>query len=278
MLCFPNAKINIGLNVTEKRQDGFHNLETIFYPISLSDVLEFVEIKDQKPSFPIDLKITGRLIDADPKENICTKAYFLLRKNFFWELPELSVHLHKVVPIGAGLGGGSSNAAFFLKYLNDTFQLKLKNNELRKIAEELGSDCPFFINNQTSFAKGKGEILEPISLNLKGYHLYLITPNIHINTNEAYRNIKPKRPQIALKYLIQQAIEEWKNLIFNDFEKIIFPKYPQIKEIKSKLYDLGAIYASMSGSGSSVYGIFDKKVNVHQYFKKMFIWHEILKH
>ncbi len=278
MLNFPNAKINIGLNITKKRKDGFHNLETVFYPIFLSDIIEFIEVPDNQENDHITLKVTGLKIKGSFEENLCIKAYFLLKKKFFEEIPDINIHLHKIIPMGSGLGGGSSNGAYMLKFLNETLNLNLSNKELKDFAIQLGSDAPFFIENKPAFARGKGEILQYINLNLEGYFLYLVKPNFSVNTANAYKNIVPREPKLSLKYSVSTPISEWKNLIFNDFEKNIFFKYPEVRNIKNKLYDLGAEYASMSGSGSSVYGIFKKEVKIKKYFpKNYFLWKEKLK-
>ncbi len=268
MVSFPNAKINIGLNILNKRDDGFHNLETIFYPINLCDVLEFVEVDGR-----VDFSNSGLNIDCDIEDNLCVKAYRLLQKNY--NLPNIKIHLHKVIPFGAGLGGGSSDASFVLKSLNEYFQLGISSDTLKEFSSQLGSDCAFFIDNKPSFAYDRGEKLQEIDLNLKGYHIVLVKPDIHISTQEAYAGINPKVPEVSLKELISQPIENWKNSIFNDFENHLFKAYPLIKKIKEDLYNMGAVYASMSGSGSSVYGIFKEKVDA-KIFKDYFVWQGML--
>ncbi len=270
MLFFPNAKINIGLNVVEKRTDGFHNIETILYPIGLSDCLEFVEIKDDNFNKNFSFENSGIIINGSINKNLCIKAYHLLANDF--TLPKLNIHLHKIIPIGAGLGGGSSDAAFMLKSLNTVFKLGLSSNKLKEYARQLGSDCSFFIDNKPAFAYEKGDKLMPIELNLKDYLFVLICPDININTAKAYLNIACSKPQYCLKELLKKPIEEWKKYIYNNFEESIFANYPEIKEIKEKLYGLGAIYASMSGSGSSVYGIFSKSVDLRKNFSNYFVW------
>lgn len=248
MIHFPNAKINIGLNIVEKRNDGFHSIETIFYPIGLSDVLEFVEGEK------VEMKSSGITIDEDWQQNLCVRAYRLLANDF--HLPSIIIYLHKIIPIGAGLGGGSSDATYMLKMLNAHFYLKLSVEKLQYYARQLGSDCAFFINNNPVFACGRGDEFSAISLDLKNYFLVLITPEIHINTAEAYSNVSPVKPLFSLRKNIQLPIEQWKNCIHNDFEISVCKKYAEIKTIKEELYSFGATYASMSGSGSSVYGIF----------------------
>ncbi len=270
MIIYPNAKINIGLNITEKRQDGFHNIETIFYPISLSDILEINISNDE-----INFNNTGLSVENKSFEsNICYKAYQEL--NAYFSLKPINIHLHKIIPFGAGLGGGSSDASFTLKAINSLMNLNLNNNNLIKHAEKVGSDCPFFIINKPSFAKEKGNILTPIELNLKGYFFVLISPEININTKMAYSGIIPKKPTTSLLDLIKQPIENWKETIKNDFEDSVFSIYPELKNIKDQLYNLGAIYASMSGSGSSIFGIFENKIELENNFKDHFIWTEVL--
>ena len=253
MLTFPNAKINIGLNITEKRPDGYHNLETIFYPIELCDTLEFVQTEEAKFSY------SGLEIEGDSDNNLIMKAYRLLKEEF--DLPAINIHLHKAIPMGAGLGGGSADAAFMLKMLNKEFNLGLSVSELEQRAAKLGADCAFFIENKPTLAKGIGNIFEPTTINLSGYHIVLIKPDVHVSTAEAYGGCKPQRWTTPLEEAIKQPITEWKNYIFNDFEKTVFIAHPELAEIKEMLYEKGAIYAAMSGSGSTIYGIFDKEVN-----------------
>ena len=270
MINFPNAKINIGLNIINKRPDGFHNIETIFYPIGLSDILE-INISNDK----INFKNTGLTVENKRFEsNICYKAYQKLNNNF--SLEPVNIHLHKIIPFGAGLGGGSSDASFTLKAINSIMKLNLNDNTIIKYAERVGSDCPFFIINKPSFASEKGNMLKPIDLSLKGYFLVIVHPGIHVNTAKAYSNISLKKPEISLSELIKQPIENWKETIKNDFEDSVFNDHPEIEIIKSKLYNLGAIYSSMSGSGSAVFGIFNYKIDIKDSFNKYFIWTEVL--
>lgn len=248
MISFPNAKINIGLNVVSKREDGYHNLETIFYPVKLLDALEIVE------SDFTSFSSSGIEIDGNPTDNLVYKAYQILKYGF--DLPPVKLHLHKIIPFGAGLGGGSSNAAFTLKMLNEYFRLDLSNTQLEKYAAKLGADCPFFIQNKATFASGIGDEFEPIELDLSEYKIAIIKPNISVSTSEAYRNIKPQKPRFDLRNISSLPVEEWKDEIQNDFEKSVFPQYPEIRELKEKLYKMGAVYAAMSGSGSAVFAIF----------------------
>lgn len=257
MIVYPNCKINLGLRILEKRTDGYHNLETIFYPIPLSDILEIIENPDPEnsPNFP--LSTSGLPIQGTPSSNLCVKAYKLLKKDFP-KLPWVRVHIHKVIPIGAGLGGGSSNGAFALTTYNQVFNLGISDEKLAAYAAELGSDCPFFISNKPSYAKGRGELLEPIQLDLSAYTFVVVNPGIYINTGDAFRDIKPAFPEKSLTEIIKAPLERWKDELVNDFEIPIFKKYPDIAAIKDDLYVAGALYASMSGSGSTVFGIFRK--------------------
>lgn len=266
MLIFPNAKINIGLNIVRKREDGFHDLETVFYPIQLSDCLEFVGSEDQETTFTN----TGLTVDSSADDNLCIKAYRLLEKDF--NLPALKIHLHKIIPFGAGLGGGSSDAAFMLSSINEYFELGLTELQLIDYSLKLGSDCPFFIKNKAVFAEGRGELFSTVDLDLSKYKIVLVKPDNFVSTKEAFSGIVARKPEVSLTGLIKQPIEEWKNTIVNDFENHIFKIHPRIGQIKEKLYEQGAIYASMSGSGSSVYGIFDVVPPDLSAFKNDFIW------
>jgi 4-diphosphocytidyl-2-C-methyl-D-erythritol kinase len=255
MICYPNAKINIGLNVVEKRPDGYHNLETIFYPIPLCDALEAV--LHENGEHPFTFSNTGIEVDAKPEDNICVKALNLIKENY--DVPPIQIHLHKQIPFGAGLGGGSADGAFMLNLINKEFALNIPKEELHNMAAQLGADCAFFINNQPAFAEGIGDQLKSIKLDLSGYYLALIKPPIHVSTPEAYSGVVPKPSTDSLIDLIQLPIEQWKHHIKNDFEKSIFTNHPEIGKIKMDLYEAGAIYASMSGSGSSVLGFFKEE-------------------
>lgn len=248
MIVFPNAKINIGLNVVSKREDGYHNLETIFFPVKLADALEFAEAEETS------LSTSGIQMNGDPEQNLVLKAFRLLQSDF--NLPQLQFHLHKVIPFGAGLGGGSSDAAFTLKMLNNYFNLELTQQKLESYAAQIGADCPFFILNKPTFATGIGNKFHNIELNLADYGIIILKLDINVSTPEAYKNVIPRNPKFRLTEIIKTPVSDWKNLIVNDFEKSVFPKYPQIAELKQLLYDLGAEFASMSGSGSAVFGIF----------------------
>lgn len=267
MITFPNAKINLGLYITEKRSDSFHNIETIFLPIpKLCDILEVVPIPNQESN--ILFSFSGIKVDGDPNDNLCVKAYYLINK--LVELPNVAIHLHKQIPMGAGLGGGSADGAFALSMLNQLADKPLPERELMKLALALGSDCPFFIKNINSFGVGRGEKLEPLDINLSGYHLLLINPNIHVNTGIAYRKSIPSPAPFNLKQITEVPIEKWRNFITNDFEKVVFPTHPEIESIKTELYSMGAVYSSMSGSGSTVFGIFTSKPEIPSHFEPFF--------
>lgn len=254
MIFFPNAKINIGLNVVEKRHDGFHNIESVFYPIfHLKDILEIILNTENNE---VLFSSSGIVIPGNSNENLCIKAYQLLKEDF--DIPSVKIHLHKVIPIGAGLGGGSSDAAFTLKLLNTLFDLNLSQEKLITYAQKLGSDCAFFIKNKPIYAYNKGDEFSEYDLNLDDYRIEVVFPNIHVSTKEAYDGIKIKASEVDLRDQLQLPIQEWKNSIKNDFETSIFSKYKTIERAKLALYKQGAIYASMTGSGSAVYGIFNK--------------------
>ena len=254
MICFPNAKINLGLNVVNKRKDGYHNLETVFYPLKIHDALEIVP----NEALPEDtLFQSGLQVEGSPSENLAIKALRLMRQQY--DFPTLEVHLLKKIPFGAGLGGGSADASFMLRLINDTFHLGANDEELAKLALQLGADCPFFIYNRPLFATGIGEVFEEVQVSLENYYFVLVKPDVHVSTKDAFGGISPQVPTLSLKEIIQLPVEEWKSVMVNDFEKTVFTKHPEIAKVKEEMYTSGAVYASMSGSGSSVYGIFDKK-------------------
>lgn len=253
MVVFPNSKINLGLNILDKRPDGFHNLETVFIPIPLKDSLEIIRAKENTG---VTFSQSGFVVDGNTEDNLCVKAYHLLKKDFT-QLPSIQMHLHKAIPMGAGLGGGSADAAFTLQLLNDKFHLGLSTDQLIQYALSLGSDCPFFIINKPCFASGRGEILELLELSLKGYYLVLVNPGIHINTGWAFSMLKKgNRASKKLSEHITAPIADWRNSISNDFEEPVFAAHPSLKEIKENLYNNGALYAAMSGSGSTMFGLF----------------------
>ena len=268
MICFPNAKINLGLNIVSKREDDYHNLETIFYPIMIKDALEIIVSDQGKDSF-VESGIKTTLNTGD---NLVIKALTEMRKHY--SIPSLEVRLLKKIPFGAGIGGGSADASFMLKLLNNKFSLGASDSELVNMAAQLGADCPFFIHNRPLFASGTGDVFEEIDLSLQDYYLILVKPDIHISTKDAFSKIIPQIPNVSLLEISKRPVSEWKDVMFNDFEKSILPKYPVIQNIKDKLYALGAEYASMTGSGSSVYGIFNKKTDLKHHFADCFVWEQ----
>jgi 4-diphosphocytidyl-2-C-methyl-D-erythritol kinase len=263
MLCFPNCKINLGLHITKKRDDGYHDIETVFYPVKpnipgygfnslFCDVLEVVNSQETK------LHLSGLNVAGNNGENLVLKAYYLLKERFPKSVNALDVYLHKVVHMGAGLGGGSADGAFMLRLLHDFFQLNLSQADLAEMALQLGSDCPFFIYNTPQFATGRGEQLTSLDIDLSPYSLQIICPGIHVSTSKAFALIRPKPAKFDLHLLSGLLVNQWKDYVTNDFESPVFELYPELASIKQALYDQGAIYASMSGSGSAVYGIFEK--------------------
>jgi 4-diphosphocytidyl-2-C-methyl-D-erythritol kinase len=270
MVIFPNAKINLGLTVIRKRDDGFHDIESIFYPIGLCDALEYIPAGDKTNT---DTVTYSGQFPVEGKD-ICMKLTDMLRQSF--SFPRLRIHIHKNIPSGAGLGGGSSDAAFLLKSLNKSYSFGLNQDQLEGLAERIGSDCPFFLRNTPCLVTGKGEDLQNISLILKGYYLILICPGIQVSTAEAYREIIPFHNVAGLMEIAGEPVDQWKNLIINQFEEPVFKKYPVLKKIKEKLYNIGAVYASMTGSGSAIYGLFHSEINTPQQFTDYFIFREWL--
>jgi 4-diphosphocytidyl-2-C-methyl-D-erythritol kinase len=252
MLVFSGSKINLGLNIIEKRNDGFHNIETVFYPIGWNDALEALEDTSNQG---IKFEFSGLPIEGPQNDNIIAKAYDLLKKDH--PVPGVKVHLHKHIPMGAGLGGGSSNAVNFIELLDKKFDLNIPFAKKIEYAKLLGSDCAFFVENKAVFAKEKGDVFENVKVGLSAYFILVVYPNVHSNTKLAYQGVSPKKPQRSVKQIIETiSIEQWKNVLKNDFEDPVFRNLPQIKDLKEKMYSNGAIYASMSGSGSAVFGIF----------------------
>jgi len=266
MLVFPNCKINLGLSIVEKRKDGFHNIETIFHPVPLSDVLEIIPAVDGETTF----SSSGIPIPDPAAQNLCIKAYNLLNEDF--DLGTVKMHLHKTIPMGAGLGGGSSDAAHTLTLLNELFELKLSQTQLLDYASVLGADCPFFILNETVFAFERGDKFKKLKVDLERYMIVIVKPEVHVGTVEAYAGVKPEPKTIPLNRIIEIPIHKWKENLKNDFEENIFFKHPEIEKIKNKLYENGATYASMSGSGSSVFGLFEKPLDLSQEFEDCFYW------
>ena len=255
MLTFPNAKLNLGLYVTARRPDGYHELETVFLPLPWADVLEVLPAP--KGQVATDLTLSGRPIPGDVATNLCLKAYQLLKADFPG-LPAAQLHLHKIVPIGAGLGGGSADAAFALRAIGELFGLGLTTEALEDYARQLGADCAFFIQNTPRLAHGKGDIFEPIDLNLKGITCVVVYPGLHISTVQAFAGIVPQAPATPLREALAQPLSAWRHSVHNDFEASLAPTHPVLAEIKQQLYEAGAAYASLSGSGSAVYGLFSE--------------------
>ncbi|HRN57771.1 MAG TPA: 4-(cytidine 5'-diphospho)-2-C-methyl-D-erythritol kinase [Agriterribacter sp.] len=258
MVLFPNCKINIGLNVIAKRADGYHNIATVFYPLSWYDAVEIIpQSAGASPATPVQFSHSGLPVPGKVTDNICLKAYHLLKKDFPG-IPPVHMHLHKTIPTGAGLGGGSANGAFTLLLMNKKLELHLSSVQLAEYALQLGSDCPFFIVNTPCYATGRGEQMQPVSLNLSSYSFLIVHPGIHIQTARAFSTLNPAQPSRPIKNIVQQPVETWRNELVNDFEAPLFREYPQIEEVKKTLYANGALYASLTGSGSAVYGIFSK--------------------
>ena len=271
MITFPIAKINLGLNVVERRPDGYHNLQTVFYPVPLTDALE-VQVMDKAfPSeYDCDLKVTNITIDGDEQKNLVVRAYQLLKKDFS-DLPRIHTHLWKGIPTQAGMGGGSSDCAYMLLLLNQQFHLGLTDKQLIQYAAQLGADCAFFILSHPCYAEGIGEKLQPIDLSLTGYHIAVVRPDIPVPTKEAFSHIHPHYPTINCREAVMQPVETWRETLINDFEESVFALHPEIGEIKQQLYDMGATYAAMSGSGSALFGLFKEQPDsLSQAFPNMF--------
>lgn len=269
MLLLPNCKINIGLNVTARRPDGYHDLETIFYPIPLRDNLEFNIIKDD--DVPYRLSLGGYKVEGNSDDNLVVKIYLALKEEF--NLPPLDIHLYKHIPMGAGLGGGSSDAAFMMRGINEAFELGLLEEEMERRMAKFGADCAFFIKNTPSFATGIGDQLTPVDFSLKDKYIVLVKPDIFVSTKDAYAHVTPKQPSISLLQVITQPIEQWRDTVVNDFEASVFPQHPTLAGIKQTLYDMGALYAAMSGSGSTLFGLFDRPVpEAKKVFKDDFVF------
>ena len=271
MITFPNAKINIGLYVVGKREDGYHNLETAFFPISLHDVLEIKLLKNSDK--PYEILLAGTKIEGNREDNLIYKVYEMMKNEF--SLPPLSFYLYKKIPTGAGLGGGSSDAAYTMKTINEMFSLGLTSEEMEQRIAPLGADCAFFIKNTPVFAQGIGNEFSPLNINLKDYYLLLIKPEESVPTRDAYKSITPKKAPVELQKELLRPLEEWRGNIKNDFENSVFPIHPRISAIKQTLYDMGALYASMSGSGSSVFGIFKTpQENAKNVFDDCFVYEQ----
>ena len=270
MITFPIAKINLGLNVVERRPDGYHNLETVFYPVPLHDALEVTTMDEFFPSpYDCDLKVTNLHIEGDEQRNLVVRAYNMLKSDFP-NMPRMHAHLYKAIPTQAGMGGGSSDCAAMLLLLNEMCSLHLSEQQLIDYAAKLGADCPFFILNHAAYAEGIGERLQPVDLSLKGYRLAVVRPDIPVPTKEAFSRVRPRRPEKNCKTIVGQPIETWRDELHNDFEESVFALHPEIGTIKQRLYDLGAIYAAMSGSGSAVFGIYKNAPNLSSEFGSMY--------
>lgn len=273
MITFPCAKINLGLNIVSKRPDGYHNLETVFYPIPLTDALEIKYMDEKFPSeSPCDLKITGKDVDCNEEDNLVIKAYQLLAADF--QLPRVHAHLVKRIPTQAGLGGGSSDAAYMIRLLDERFRLNIGIPEMERYAAKLGADCAFFITADPSYAEGIGDVLMPVDVpgaGLGGYYLAVVKPSVAVSTRDAYAAIVPKTPAKCCRDIVRQPIETWKDELVNDFEAPIFAMHPEMAAIKQSLYDAGAVYAAMSGSGSALFGIFrEQPTGLEKEFEGMF--------
>ena len=275
MVTFPCAKINLGLNIVSERRDGYHDIETVFYPIPLTDTLEIKCMDEDFPSsIPCDLKITGNSVDCDEESNLVVRAYNLLAQDY--EMPRVHAHLYKRIPSQAGLGGGSSDGAFMIKLLDERFRLNIGIAEMERYAAKLGADCPFFITHEPSFATGIGEKLMPADGpqgNLSKYYIAIVKPDVAVSTKTAYEAITPRKPEKCCRDIVCQPIETWKDELRNDFETSVFTKHPELKQIKDELYSLGAEYAQMSGSGSAIFGIFKQEPrDLENVFKSMFTY------
>ncbi len=270
MLVFPNAKINLGLYVTARRMDGYHDLDTVFMPVNLCDALEINRLDSNNHSQKIQIHCSGFAIQGDVENNLVAKAYHLLDKSF--GLPPVEVRLHKAIPAGAGLGGGSSDGTFMLQALIEMFSLKLKKDAIQSYARILGSDCAFFLENRICAASGRGDRLFPLEMKLPDFGIIIVKPDIFLGTREAFLNIKPHRPEVSAASALSRPISEWKSCLYNAFEKAAFRQYPEIESIKNRLYDLGADYASLSGSGSAVYGLFMTPPAFPVDFPGCFVW------
>lgn len=270
MISFPIAKVNLGLNVVARRPDGYHNLQTVFYPVPIKDVLEIYPMAEDFPSeVDCDIKVTNIHVEGDEQRNLVVRAYNLLKQDFP-ALPRLHAHLYKGIPTQAGMGGGSSDASAMLLLLDEQFNLGLTEQQLINYAAKLGADCPFFIMNRPAYAEGIGERLTPIDLSLKGWYMAVVRPDIPVPTKEAFARITPQMPQKCCKEIVMQPIETWKDELVNDFELSVFAVHPELADIKVQLYQLGAVYAAMSGSGSALFGLFKEPVDIEKSFPDMF--------
>lgn len=268
MIVYPNAKINLGLDITNKRSDGYHDIETLFYPIALSDGLEVVF--PQNCDAPYVWEASGNAVDCPPEKNLCIKALMKLRE--VRDIPAVGLHLHKVVPTGAGLGGGSSDAAFVISTICNLLKLDLSVEEQKRMAAGIGADCAFFIDNRPAFASGIGDVLTPADLDLSNWWILLVKPDVSVPTKTAYSKVRPQKPLTSITEIVKRPVAEWRGLLKNDFEESVFAEYPVVGEIKDELYRRGAVYASMSGSGSSVFGLFEAEPAMSGFAEEFFVW------
>jgi 4-diphosphocytidyl-2-C-methyl-D-erythritol kinase len=277
MITFPVAKINLGLNVVEKRADGYHNLQTVFYPVPIMDALEIVPMSDGFPSdVDCDLKVTNITIEGDEQRNLVVRAYHLLKADFP-ELPRVHAHLWKGIPTQAGMGGGSSDCGYMIRLLNETFDMGLSSEQMQQYAARLGADCAFFIESSACYAEGIGERLQPIDLDLSGWHIGVVRPDIPVPTKEAFSRIHPHYPALNCRDVVKQPVETWRDRLTNDFEESVFALHPEIGAVKEQLYKMGATYAAMSGSGSALFGLFkDEPDALRQTFPDMFTFSGVL--
>lgn len=277
MITFPVAKINLGLNVVEKRADGYHNLQTVFYPVPIMDALEIVPMSDGFPSdVDCDLKVTNITIEGDEQRNLVVRAYHLLKADFP-ELPRVHAHLWKGIPTQAGMGGGSSDCGYMIRLLNETFDMGLSSEQMQQYAARLGADCAFFIESSACYAEGIGERLQPIDLDLSGWHIGVVRPDIPVPTKEAFSRIYPHYPALNCRDVVKQPVETWRDRLTNDFEESVFALHPEIGAVKEQLYKMGATYAAMSGSGSALFGLFkDEPDALRQTFPDMFTFSGVL--
>lgn len=270
MIIFPIAKVNLGLNVVERRPDGYHNLQTVFYPVGIQDALEIFPMAEDFPSeVDCDIKVSNIPIEGDEQRNLVVRAYQLLKQDFP-NLPRLHVHLYKGIPTQAGMGGGSSDASAMLRLLNTSFQLNLSDEKLISYAPKLGADCAIFILNRPAYAEGIGEKLYPMDIDLSGWYMAVVRPDIPVPTKEAFARIKPHFPQKCCRDIVMQPVETWKEELVNDFEESVFALHPELAAIKERLYQLGATYAAMSGSGSALFGLFRQPIDLRSSFEGMF--------
>ena len=277
MITFPVAKINLGLNVVEKRADGYHNLQTVFYPVPIMDALEIVPMSDGFPSdVDCDLKVTNITIEGDEQRNLVVRAYQLLKADFP-DLPRVHAHLWKGIPTQAGMGGGSSDCGYMIRLLNETFDMGLSSEQMQQYAARLGADCAFFIESRACYAEGIGERLQPIDLDLSGWHIGVVRPDIPVPTKEAFSRIHPHYPALNCRDVVKQPVETWRDRLTNDFEQSVFALHPEIGAVKEQLYKMGATYAAMSGSGSALFGLFkDEPDALRQTFPDMFTFSGVL--